>query len=175
MPLMNSYRYRVAGSMLLTRGPDNVELRDLRDPKALRTFPIGRDDGMWVMKDGRQVIAHYGRPVSVDIVRDGVRQHVVRFGDDVESVRIAEEIGDHRLLVAAVTPSRNERFDTTTYLLDANNGTLSGAMPHVFPAPAWGVVGMADPATTFRALLHRQSGQIDVMSVQSGAMRPLRR
>ncbi|HEV8432650.1 MAG TPA: hypothetical protein VGR95_04500 [Thermoanaerobaculia bacterium] len=168
--LMNPFLYRVAGNRLLTRGSGEVELRDLRDPKVLQTFPVGRDDGIWIMRDGRQAIYHYGRPSSVEIRRDGVRQRVVGFGPEVESVRVVDEIGDHRLLIVTHSPSRNEGYDTTTYILDANTGVLSNAMPHVLAAAAWpGSIGIADDAAD-RALLHRETGKIDVIDLRTGAI-----
>ncbi|HEX3107483.1 MAG TPA: hypothetical protein VHU41_00210 [Thermoanaerobaculia bacterium] len=172
--LMDSHLYRVVGNRLLTRDVAQVELRDLGDPKALRTFPAGRYDAMWIMRDGRQAIYRYGRPASVEIRRDGVSQQVVRFGPEIESVRVSDEIGDHRLLVVALARSRNERYDMTTYILDANTGVLSGAMAHILPAAAWpGALGMRDPAATDHALLHRDTGKMDVVDLRTGAIRPM--
>jgi hypothetical protein len=62
----------------------------------------------------------------------------------------------------------------TTYILDANTGVLSGAMAHILPAAAWpGALGMRDPAATDHALLHRDTGKMDVVDLRTGAIRPM--
>lgn len=172
MPLMSPFLYRVAGNLLLTHGRrGEAELRDLRNPSAVQTIAVGQDRGVWVLRDGRQAIYSYRAPAFIEIRRNGVQERVVRFAPDVESVRVSEEIGDHQLLVSANSHSRNERYDTTTYLLDANTGTLSGAMPHVTAAGAWpGSIGIADPGVTHRALLHAGTGRIEAIDVRTGTI-----
>ena len=171
IPLRSAFLYRVAGDKLVTHAPGRVEIRDLRSPNAVQTFPVGRDNGVWIMRDGRQAIFHYGRPAYIEIRRNGLQQHLVNFGPGFESARVVDEIGDHRLLVMAYSPSKNERFDTTTYLLDTNTGLLSDAMPHTTAAVDWpGSIGISNPAVTHHALLHRDSGRIDVMDVRTGAI-----
>ncbi len=169
--LKNAFLYRVVGDKLLTRGNGQLELRDLRNPNAVQAFAAGHDNGVWVMRDGRQAIYHYGHAAYIEIRRNGVQQRLVNFGPGVESVRVVEEIGDHRLLVMAYSRSRNEKFDTTTYLLDTNSGLLSAPMAHTTAAVAWpGSIGIADPAVTHHALLHRETGKIDVIDVRTGAI-----
>ena len=171
--LANNSEYRAVGSQLFTGDRTQVMVRDLRDPSSAQTFPIGQNNGIFFMRDGRQAIYHYGEPAYVEIRGNGI-QHVVRFPHEIESVRVGAELANGRLLVTTYSHTRREHYDTTTYILDPSSGTLSSPMPHVSLAVAWpSLFNAFDPEVTHRALLHRDTGKIDVIDLRTGAIRPL--
>jgi ABC-type transport system involved in multi-copper enzyme maturation permease subunit len=173
LQLKSLFLYRVVGPLLLTRSQEQVEVRDLRNPGAVQTAPADASHGIWFLRDGRQAIYRYGRPASVAIRRNGAQERLVQFPPDVESVRVAGELADGRLLVSTYTHSRNE-LESTTYFLDPRTGALEHPMAHVFASLGWPTaIGISDPAVKYGALLHRDSGKIDAVDLQTGAVRTL--
>jgi ABC-type transport system involved in multi-copper enzyme maturation permease subunit len=173
LPILRPFFYRVAGPILATRDGSQVEIRDLRNPSVVQTLPVDKDDGIWLLRDGGQAIYHYGSGAYVEIRHDGIPPRRVPFGADIQSVRIAGELADGRLVLTAYAHAKMDRFDTTTYLFDPRTGGLGTPMPHVSATVGWpAMLGISD-ATTHRALLHRNSGKIDVVDLQTGVVRPL--
>jgi hypothetical protein len=174
MKLMNPFLYRAAGPLLVTRQHEQVEVRDLRNPGAVQTVPVGANNGIWFLRDGRQAIYHYGAPAYLEIRRNGVPQRRVSFGPGIESVRVAGELGDGRLVVTAYAHPKKGRFDNTTYFLDPRTGVLDHPMPHVYAAVTWPtLIGISDPSVTHLALFHRESGKVDAVDLHTGGVRSL--
>lgn len=172
--VMSPYLYRAAGPLLVTRERAQAEVRDLRNPGAVQTVPVDANDGIWFMRDGRQAVYHYGKPAYLEIRRGGVRERLVNFGGNIESVRVAGELGDGRLIVTTYTYSRRERSDNTTYLVDPRTGVLDRPMPHMSAAIGWpSLIGISDPAATHLALLHRDTGKVEGIDLRTGNVRRL--
>lgn len=173
--IRNDFYYRVAGSLLMTRNQSLVEIRDLSNPAAApRALTLSENDRVWLMRDGRFAILHAASPVSLEIQRNGAPQRLIRFDRSAEGGRVAAEIGRGKLLVSTNTRQLHERYDFTTYFVDADSGAISAPIPHsmaisTFP---WGL-GTSEPGDTYRAILHRDSGRVDVIDLATGAIRPL--
>ncbi|HEY2092828.1 MAG TPA: hypothetical protein VGJ81_13140 [Thermoanaerobaculia bacterium] len=172
LALMSPYLYRVVGPLLVTRAPAQAEVRDLRNPSAVQTVPVDANSHIWFMRDGRQALSRSGAPAYFEIRRGGVRERLVNFGPDVESVRVAGEISDGRLVVTTYRRSKKYPSDNTTYLLDPRTGVLGHPMAHVSAAIDWPTsIGMSDPAVTHLALLNREGGEMDAVDLRTGAVR----
>jgi ABC-type transport system involved in multi-copper enzyme maturation permease subunit len=168
------FQFRIAGSLLMTREGPTATIRDLNNPAAVHTLTIGPDNGVWLMRDGRLAIYHYGKPAFIEIRRNGVQQHLIHFDEGAVGVRVAAEIGRGKLLISTQTRSTNERFDNTTYILDADTGTLSAPIQHASALPTWpSGLGAAEPGETHHAIVHRDTAKMDVVDLQTGAIRPL--
>jgi len=173
--ISNDFYYRVAGSLLMTRNRSSVEVRDLNNPAATpKAISVGEDDGVWIMRDGRFAVYHRGSPASIEIQRNGVMQRVIRFGGDAEGGRVAAEIGRGKLLVSTHTRAFHGRYDSTTYIVDADSGAMSAPIPHSVATSTWPWgLGASEPGETHRAILRRDVKRVDVIDLATGAIRPL--
>jgi ABC-type transport system involved in multi-copper enzyme maturation permease subunit len=171
--MSNDFQYRVAGSLLMTRNRSSVEIRDLSNPAAAPlAITVGESDGVWLMRDGRLAIYHRGAPASLEIQRNGVPQRLIRFDQDAGSVRVAAEIGRGKLIVS--THTRQRRFDSTTYVVDADSGTMSAPIPHAMAISMWPWgLGVSEPGETHRAIMRHDLKRVDVIDLATGAIRPL--
>jgi hypothetical protein len=176
LPIRNEYEYRVAGSVLMTRNETTVEIRDLQNPAAVQTVAVRRDDGVWRMRDGRLAIFHVQKPAFVEIRRNGVQQRLIHFDPGAATARVVDEMPGGKLLVTSSTrlATGEHGFDSTTFVVDADSGAIERTMPHVWPAITWpSRIGASDPSVAFRAVIHRDTGKVDVIDLKSGAIRPL--
>jgi hypothetical protein len=64
------------------------------------------------------------------------------------------------------------RWDPTTYIIDTSSGAITQTFPHTMASVSWGP-GASSPEDRYRALFHRQTGKIDVLDLQTGAVSPL--
>lgn len=175
LPIRNEYEYRVAGPVLMTRSEAGVEIRDLQNPAAVQTVAVGRDDGVWRMRDGSLAIFHRQQPASVEIRRNG-EQQLIHFDRGAAGARVVGEMDGGKLLATSSTRlwTGERGFDSTTFVVNAGSGVIERTLPHVWPAITWpSDLGASDPAVTFRALLHRDTGKVDVIDLRTGAIRPL--
>jgi ABC-type transport system involved in multi-copper enzyme maturation permease subunit len=171
VPAGHNFQYRVAGPVLMTRNLTTVEIRDLRRPDAVHTVPVGKENGVWLMADGRLAIYHYGQPPYVEIRRNGLQQRLIHFDHGAVAARVAGEIGRGKLLVSTHGPTRDE---VSTYIVDADSGTISRSIPNASPSWSWPWgVGANDPEITHRVIVHRDTGKLDVIDLSTGAIRPL--
>ncbi|HEX7191722.1 MAG TPA: hypothetical protein VF381_09135 [Thermoanaerobaculia bacterium] len=169
--IRSEMQYQIAGQLVLTRNNSSAEVRDLRDPGAFHVIPLSKDNGVWLMKDGRLAIFHRAQPAYIEIQRNGVQQRLIRFSRDAEAVRVGGEIGNGQLLASSWV-HESQSFDMTTYIIDASTGAITRTMPHTYVVGPGGL-GAHDPEAKYSALFHRDSGKIDVIDLQTGAIRPL--
>lgn len=169
--LQNQYQYTVAGPLLLTRSEKSAEIHDLQNPAADQLFPLSPDNSFWRMSDGRLAVYHRGQPAYVEIRRNGVQQRLLHFSHEADGVRVAGEIGRGKLLVSVYSRG-GRRWDPTTYIIDADSGAIRQTFPHAMAAVTWGP-GASSSADRYRTLFHRDTGKIDVIDLQTGAVRPL--
>jgi len=170
IPIANQYDYVVVGSTLMVRNTSAVEIRNLA-AGTVDTISLQKDDGLWLMRDGRWAIFHRAAPATIEIRRNGTQQRLIRFGRDAQGVRVMAEIGRGKLLVSTYG---RQRFDTTTYIVDADSGAMSSPPPRATPALSWPTgIGITDPDVKYRALLRYDTGKIDAIDLQTGAIRPL--
>jgi len=168
--LSNQYEYRVAGPLLMTHSEAGVEVRDLRHPQSVETIALGKQDGVWLMRDGRQAIFRRGVP-AIEIHQGGVQQRVIQFGRDVTGVRVSAEIGRGNLLVSTGASKKSEG---SVYMVDANTGAMRLGMARAWAIGPWpSNIGITDPEVKFRAVEHRDTGKVDVVDLRTGAVRAL--
>jgi ABC-type transport system involved in multi-copper enzyme maturation permease subunit len=172
--ISNDFSYRVAGSLLMTRNRSSVEVRDLNNPAAApQVIPLGEGDGVWIMRDGRRAVYHPSSPAYVEIQRNGVMQRLIRFDPNAEGLRVAAEIGRGKLLVSTHTRELHGRYDSTTYIVDAD-GATSARIPHSMAISTWPWgLGAPEPGETHRAIVRRDEKRVDVIDLATGAIRPL--
>lgn len=172
IPLANAYAYRAAGPLLLTRSASGVEVRDLRNPQSVETIPLGKHDGVWVMRDGRHAISHGGDTASIEIRRNGAQQRTILFGRDATSVRVCGEIGSGKLLVS--TSGTKQGNGNNVYIVDADTGAMSAPIAQAWAVGPWpSDLGVAEPDVKYRAIEHRDTGKVDVIDLRTGAIRAL--
>ncbi len=168
--LPNEYEYRVGGDLLLTRSESGVEVRDLRHPQSVETIALSEKDGVWLMRDGRQAIFRHGVP-AIEIRQGGVQQRIIQFGSGVASLRVSAEIGHGKLLVST---NGTKKDDMSVYTVDADTGAMSSPTPRTWAIGPWpSNIGVTDPDVKYRAIQHRDTGKIDVVDLQTGAIRQL--
>lgn len=166
----NGYEYQVGGDILVTRSEAGAEVRDLRNPQSVETIALSKKDGVWVMRDGRHVIIRRGLP-AIEIHQGGVQQRVIPFDRDVAALRVSAEIGRAKLLVSTTGTKKN---DMRVYIVDADTGAMSSPMPRTWAVGPWpSNIGVTDPDVRYRPVQHRDTGKIDVIDLQTGAIRAL--
>jgi ABC-type transport system involved in multi-copper enzyme maturation permease subunit len=170
-PIQNQHQYEVFGPMVITASENSVEIHNLTNPALDRVIPIGPDTTVWTMSDGRLAVAHRGRPAYLEIQSKGAQPRLVHFSGDTDTVRVAGEAGAGKLLVTTHRHGK-EWWDPTTYIIDADSGAITRTFAHAMTAVTFGP-GASSAEDRYRALFHRDTGKIDVVDLQTGAIRPL--